>query len=89
MTRHATKTREELEKLAADLGDLRYDSLATFLELLSGKLRQDATADARRGRPRLAALLEKASHGLGDAGEAVRLAWKLCKPYMKDEEAAP
>jgi hypothetical protein len=86
MTTHLTKNREELEKLAADLGDLRYDSLATFLEVLSAKLRQDATADARRGRPRLAGMLDKASLGVGEAGEAVRLAWKLCEPYMKDPE---
>jgi hypothetical protein len=63
-------------KLADDLGNLRYDALADFLELLAAKIDRDAAADAGRGRQQLAAELK-------DAAEHIARAWRICKPFMR------
>jgi hypothetical protein len=39
-----------LAELAGELGDLRYDALAQFLQALARKLEADAAADIGRGR---------------------------------------
>jgi hypothetical protein len=62
-------------KLADDLGNLRYDALAEFLELLAAKIDRDAGADAGRGRAQLAAELQAAA-------ERIARAWRICKPFM-------
>jgi hypothetical protein len=64
------------DKLAEDLGNLQYDTLAEFLTKLSNKLAKDSQADADRKRPQLAKQLSFASRYIGNA-------WKLCEPHMK------
>lgn len=63
------------ERLATDLGNLRYDALGTFLELLSKKLERDAKADEGRERHQLAKHLH-------DSAESINKAWKICEPFM-------
>lgn len=65
-----------MDKLAEDLGNLTYDSLAEFLTKLSEKLAKDSKADSDRKRPQLAKQLLYASRYIGNA-------WKLCEPHMK------
>jgi hypothetical protein len=69
-----------VEALVNDLGNLRYDSLANFLCLLSKKIDKDGQADLGRNRPQL-------SGHLMDASESISRAWTLCRPYMSDVEA--
>ena len=66
-----------LEQLAADLGNLRYDSLAQFLHLFSQKIKQDGNADLGRNRPKLAVHLHAAA-------DEIARAWHLCKPFMPE-----
>lgn len=62
-------------QLAEDLGNLRYDTLGEFLELLSKKIEKDAGADEGRERYQLAKQLNySAKH--------IKNAWKICGPYM-------
>jgi hypothetical protein len=68
-----------LQQLANDLGNLRYDSLAQFLHLLSDKIEQDGEADLGRNRPKLAGHLHRAA-------EEIARAWQLCKPFMTETE---
>lgn len=63
------------DKLTEDLGNLRYDVLAEFLNKLSKKLNKDAEADNNRGRRQLAKQLIYAGKHVGNA-------WKICKPFM-------
>ena len=72
-----------LIELAEEIGDLRYDALAAFLNALAEKLNADAGADARRSRPRLAAALRAASERVNDAAGEVAKAWKIAAPHMK------
>lgn len=74
-----------LENLAKELGNLRYDSLATFLKALSNDLYSQAQADERRGRPLLAAQGYLASSHLEQAAESAEKVWKISQPYMKKE----
>ncbi|MEM7369438.1 MAG: hypothetical protein AAF587_12620 [Bacteroidota bacterium] len=76
-----------LPDLATELGDLRYDSLAEFLELLSAKLQQDALADAGRNRTKLAHRLQQASENMAAASRDIQEAWAICEPFMDTYES--
>lgn len=71
-----------LEELAIKLGDLRYDRLDMFLQLLSDKLLDDAAADAERDRPKLCYQLYKAGAKVAWAGYHISNAWYYSKPHM-------
>lgn len=71
-----------LSKLAEDLGDLRYDALALFLEEFSQKMSLDGEKDAGRGRHQLAHQLSDCAEQLAQAAKSIDKAWKICEPYM-------
>ena len=71
-----------LAELAEDLGNLRYDALASFLRELAGKLAADGKADAGRDRPRLAAALRDAGASVASAAADVERAWSICAPRI-------
>jgi hypothetical protein len=83
--KHATDIKYSggLEKLAEDLGNLRYDALEKFLNLLSEKLVNDSDADRGRKRTKLAKRLNKASTLVLYAANEIKEAWKISAPYMK------
>lgn len=72
----------DFERLAEEIGDLRYDSLAEFLQLLSRKLELDGDKDLKRGRQRLSESLFVAKDHLQQASKASQLAWEISAPYM-------
>jgi monomeric isocitrate dehydrogenase len=71
-----------LEELAGELGDLRYDALAEFLELLADKIRKDGDKDRERQRRKLAASLHCCADELMNAKKAIDRAWAISEPYM-------
>ena len=73
------------EKLAEDLGNLRYDKLALFLQLLQKKVQIDAQKDKGRGRKKLAVQLNAAATALGIASDQITNAWVTSKPFMKTD----
>lgn len=70
------------EKLAEEIGDLRYDTLAEFLKLLGNKIERDGIKDKERGRLKLAKQLQGAANQLIDASVHIQKAWLICEPYM-------
>jgi hypothetical protein len=76
-----------LPELAADLGNLRYDALGQFLDLLAAKLESDAAADEGRGRRQLAAALRESSGQVAAAASAIRRAWQISEPHMPTDAA--
>ncbi|MFK7807348.1 MAG: hypothetical protein AB8F74_06035 [Saprospiraceae bacterium] len=70
------------EKLATEIGDLRYDSLEVFLTLLSKKINQDSVKDADRKRIKLASSLELCSQNLENGAQHIKEAWRISKPFM-------
>ncbi|MDY3561050.1 hypothetical protein R5W23_002309 [Gemmata sp. JC673] len=79
---HVERYPGTLAELATELGDLRYDALATFLEELAAKLEADSLADGARGRGKLAAALRAASDEVTSAAEHIAKAWRICEPHM-------
>lgn len=75
---------QNLELLAQEIGDLRYDALEVFLHHLALKLKKDSDADAKRGRPQLAGNLMNASNFLEKSAIEIGRAWKICAPYLED-----
>jgi len=71
-----------LAELAEELGNLRYDALASFLAALATKLEGDSLADAARGRKQLAVVLKIASSEIAEAAGSIEKAWTICKPHM-------
>ncbi len=84
MTHETTVTRYAgtLSELAGELGDLRYDALAAFLQGLSAKIHRDGDADAGRGRAKLAASLRACAVHLANAARDTETAWRIAAPYM-------
>lgn len=76
----------ELAKLSDKLGDLRYDTLSNFLDLLSYKLEKDSIADKERGRHKLSAKLRQSSDYIRQASVEIKDAWIICEPFMDDYE---
>ena len=74
----------DLESLAKEIGDLRYDALEAFLHHLALKLKKDSEADTKRGRPQLASNLMNASNFLETSAIEIGRAWKICAPYLED-----
>lgn len=75
------------EKLAEVMGNLPYDELAAFIELLAGKLADDSVKDKEAGKPNLAKCLHSVSEHLKFAAFSTRAAWGICDPHMKKTEA--
>jgi len=78
---------EKMALLVENIGDLRYDSLAEFLEALSQKLYKDGRADEVRGRVKLSSSLFQASKAIKDAKVNIDESWRISKPYMEDYES--
>ena len=70
------------EKLAEEIGDLRYDTLAEFLELLGKKIEIDGQKDNSRGRTKLANSLQGSAKALIESSKNIKEAWRICEPYM-------
>ena len=82
--RASIKYYPDVESLAKEIGDLRYDALEAFVHHLALKLKRDSEADAKRGRPQLASSLMNASNSLETSASEIRRAWKICAPYLED-----
>lgn len=72
-----------LQELAAEIGDLKYNALSDFLHLLADKIEQDGKKDKARNRVKLAANLQQSADQLRAAKEAIDKAWVICEPYTK------
>jgi hypothetical protein len=80
---HATKLeRGTFYELAEELGNLRYDALAEFLEKLAAKIKNDSLKDAGRGRPQLADKLLEVSSLLSQSSRDMDWIWQLCLKYV-------
>jgi hypothetical protein len=78
---------ESHEKLAEDIGDLYYDSLADFFRLLAAKLKKDGASDKSRGRIKLSNELFACSEKLSEAAQHIDIAWKICEPYVASNDS--
>jgi hypothetical protein len=72
-----------LADLARDVGNMRYDSVAEFLQSLGDDFMRQAEADRARGREKLASQLEATANELYHAKDKMQSTWKICEPYMK------
>lgn len=73
------------EMLAEEIGDLRYDVLSNFLDLLSKKIYKDAEKDGKKFRVKLSESLFDACDSLDEARVHIETALKISRPFMKDE----
>jgi hypothetical protein len=71
----------DLQTLANEIGDLRYDALQKFLLCLALKLQKDALKDGKRGRTKLANQLDEASNNIEKSAEHIEKAWIICEPF--------
>jgi len=72
-----------LQELAEDIADMRYDSLAAFVEHLADKIHADADNDLEHGRRQLASKLYKLADDLYEArNDSVEL-WEFCRKFME------
>ena len=74
-----------LEELSENIGDLYYDSLSEFLQLLSQKLEKDYLKDREKERIKLANFLKEASENIKNSASNISDAWDICEPYIKNK----
>jgi hypothetical protein len=79
---HKTKIEGyDLQTLANEIGDLRYDALQEFLLCLALKLKKDSLKDRMRGRTQLANQLDEASNHIEKSVDSIEKAWIICEPF--------
>ena len=85
MDKHPTSVNVELqlERLAAEIANLRYDALAEFIGHLQQQILAQSKGDMAKGREKLAAELLKASNHLAFTETYVEAAWTISKPHMQ------
>ena len=74
-----------LEELAQAIGKMRYDQVAEFVRYFARHTESEAEKDATDGKVMLSSKLFSASKYLYLAQVGYDQAWKICKPYMKEE----
>ncbi|MFK7904257.1 MAG: hypothetical protein AB8B69_03985 [Chitinophagales bacterium] len=72
-----------MEALVEEIGNLKYNALAGFLDLLAAKIERDGEKDKGRGRIKLAKQLEDCSGNLKNCKTSIEKAWVICEPYTK------
>ena len=75
----------DLVALATEVGRLRYDALALFLQALTNELERQSEADNARNRVVLAGMLDRAATVLDLARHEIVRAFKLSAPHMREE----
>lgn len=76
----------DMKVLAEMVGDLHYETLAIFLNCLSGKIQGDASKDNKEGRVKLAKKLWKAKDDIQEAFFSIYEAWKISEPFMNKKD---
>lgn len=79
---HVVGWNASLEALVTTIGNLRYDVLARFVELLAEDIRRQGLADDEAGRHQLATRLSVAATDMATAHQSLRTVWTLCEPYI-------
>jgi len=72
-----------MKALAEEIGDLKYNALSEFLELLADKIEKDGDKDKGRSRIKLASNLHECSDKLRGCKDAIDKAWIICESYTK------
>lgn len=71
-----------LDELAYDIGNLKYDALARFLDLLATEFERQSKNDVEKGRKQLSATMAEAAKELRKSKKSVDRAWEISEPYM-------
>lgn len=70
-----------MEELVEEIGNLKYDSLANFLDLLADKIHRDGKKDKERNRVKLANNLFHSAERIRESKEFIDKAWVICEPF--------
>ena len=73
-----------MEELAEEIGNLKYDSLSNFLELLANKIQKDGKLDAGRKRMKLSHNLYESADKIRESKAFIDESWVICKPFMSE-----
>lgn len=81
-TSEVTNYPGSMEELVEEIGNLKYDALAKFLEMLAHKIETDGKKDESRNRIKLSGNLYKSAEKLMESKAFIETAWVICKPHM-------
>ena len=81
---HVDKYDGDLESLAKDIANMRYDKVAEFVSHLNRDLYRQSNGDFKRNRPVLAKRLLLVVNHLRAASAELRKVWMICEKYMDD-----
>ncbi len=78
---HVAGWNNSIQELVKAIGEMRYDALAEFMQLLSEEFDRQADADEARGRNKLANELKIIADNVSSAKFGLDIAWCICEPY--------
>ncbi|MGE5426060.1 MAG: hypothetical protein ACM3PZ_03230 [Bacillota bacterium] len=85
--RHIQGYEGSFKDLASAIGKMTFDQVGTFLGELAKDIESQAEADLnKRGRKRLAKELFEAAENVKKVQANILSAWKICEPYMKQND---
>jgi hypothetical protein len=70
-----------MEELVEEIGNLKYDALSKFLELLANKIHNDGEKDKQRNRVKLSRNLFNGAEKIRESRRFIDQAWIICKPF--------
>jgi hypothetical protein len=82
--KHIEGFQGSLEELAKSIGNMTYDQTALLIEKLADDIKKQADSDLTKGRKKLSKELYSTANELYEARDKMKLAWKICEPYMED-----
>jgi hypothetical protein len=71
-----------MEELAEEIGNLKYDALSDFLELLANKIQEDGRKYEARNRTKLSRNLYENANKIKESKGFIDEAWRISKPFM-------
>ena len=70
-------------ELVEEIGNLKYDALADFLNLLANKIECDGKKDKERKREKLSVSLFQCADKLKESKLFIDKAWVISEPFME------
>lgn len=75
-----------LDELVRHILSMRYDRVEEFYRLSAEEIQRQAKCDAAKNHPQVVGLLEEAAWNEARQRRLFSSVWRLCEPYMHEEE---
>ena len=83
--RHIERYDGDMQQLVNDIGDLHYEALESFFDLLTEKIKEDSWKDKQAGRELLGKGLYELALSISKSAQITERIYEICAPHMGEE----